>query len=436
MKEFGLQRIWEKLAFQPHHLATDNGHPLQIINQGEWNHQNGPDFLNAEILLNGIRCFGAVEIHVNASDWYLHNHHKDPRYNGVILHVVWQNDRPCFTESKDPIPCISIKSRVSKINLTRFGQVTTLPCAEQLKGIPPELFIEQLEISAKQRSDGKTAKLLHAHNQLNQDWWLTALYAFMSAWIGKANQHHCIDLCKHIRKSLILKATTENEIVAYLLGLSGLMGEFQCDREPNNYQNSLVNMFQFQTKKYQFQPLDYIQWNNRQVRPASFPSIRMAQFGSWLFEIRGELSQFFKVPDSDMLENLSQNGFLSNLNGYWKTHYEWGKPSDSHNPNNGIEHARKVILNGLIPLWNTLAKETQKPEFSRAAEQLLRCIPSETNATVKKMLPVFGCKPKKSNASWSQSLIAQHQLYCKPLQCAKCLIGEAIIHVPFMRQES
>ena len=93
MKEFGLQRIWEKLAFQPQYLATDNGQPLQIINQGEWNNQNGPDFLNAEVVINGIHCFGAIEIHIKASDWYFHQHHTDPRYNGVILHVVWQNDR-------------------------------------------------------------------------------------------------------------------------------------------------------------------------------------------------------------------------------------------------------------------------------------------------------------------------------------------------------
>ena len=66
-------------------------------------------------------------------------------------------------------------------------------------------------------------RLIHVHNQLNQDWWLTALYAFMSAWIGKANQHNCIDICKSVKKSLILRAKSENEIIAYLLGTSGLL---------------------------------------------------------------------------------------------------------------------------------------------------------------------------------------------------------------------
>jgi len=432
VKEFGLQRIWEKLAFQPHHLVTDNGQPLQIINQGEWNNQNGPDFLNAEIVVNGIHCFGSIEIHVKASDWYAHNHHQDPRYNGVILHVVWQNDRPCFTEGKDPIPCISIKSRVSKLNLTQFNFQPTLPCNQQIQSISASLLSQQLHIAACQRSESKIARIMHAHNQLNQDWWLTASYAFMSAWIGKANQHHCIDLCKNIKKSIILRATSEKEIVAYLLGIGGLLNK----SDPDSYIISLIDIYKYQKEKFDLHSLDFIQWNNRQVRPSSFASIRMAQFGSWLFTIKGELSQFFNLPNSEYIDKIGKIGFQSNLSEYWDKHYELGNPSERHNPNNGKEHAQKVVLNGLIPLWNTLAMETHKPEFHTAAKRLLNSLPSESNATIKKMHAFSRCKQKNSTAEWSQSLIAQYQLFCKPLKCAQCLIGDAIINVPFMKQDS
>ncbi|MCX6177518.1 MAG: DUF2851 family protein [Bacteroidetes bacterium] len=432
MKEFGLQRIWEKLAFQPQYLATDNGQPLQIINQGEWNNQNGPDFLNAEVVINGIHCFGAIEIHVNASDWYLHNHHTDPRYNGVILHVVWQNDRPCFTQSKDPIPCISIKSRVSKLNLTQFNSAPSLPCDQQITAISESLLTQQLQLALTQRTQGKMERLIHAHNQLNQDWWLTALYAFMSAWIGKANQHNCIDICKSVKKSLILRAKSEIEIIAYLLGTSGLLAITNHDV----YTKSLKKTFEYQVLKFDVISLDYLQWNNRQVRPPSFAPIRLAQFGSWLFQIKGELSQFFNPPNQETIDSINKEGFQSNLSEYWDKHYELGTLSEKHNSNNGKEHAKKVILNGLIPLWNTLAKETHKPEFQIAAKQLGSAIPSETNTTTKKMSAFHRCKPPKSNSEWSQSLIAQHQLYCKSLKCAQCLIGDAIINVPFMKQES
>ncbi|MEY4040752.1 MAG: hypothetical protein RL233_283, partial [Bacteroidota bacterium] len=186
---------------------------------------------------------------------------------------------------------------------------------------------------------------MHAHNQLNQDWWLTALYAFMSAWIGKANQHHCIDLCKNIKKSIILRATSEKEIVAYLLGIGGLLNK----SDPDSYIISLIDIYKYQKEKFDLHSLDFIQWNNRQVRPSSFASIRMAQFGSWLFTIKGELSQFFNLPNSEYIDKIGKIGFQSNLSEYWDKHYELGNPSERHNPNNGKEHAQKVVLNGLIP---------------------------------------------------------------------------------------
>ena len=382
--------------------------------------------------MNGIHCFGAIEIHIKASDWYFHQHHTDPRYNGVILHVVWQNDRPCFTQGNDPIPCLSIKSRVSKLNLTQFHLLPSLPCAQQITALPEKLLTQQLSRALIQRTNEKMECLIDAHSQLNQDWWLTALYAFMSAWIGKANQHNCIDLCKTIKKSLILRAKSEIEIIAYLLGTSGLL----AIKDHDAYTESLNTTYQYQVLKFDVNPMDYLQWNNRQVRPPSFAPIRLAQFGSWLFQIKGELSQFFNPPNQETIDAITKKGFQSNLGEYWDKHYELNKQSEKHNPNNGQEHAKKVILNGLIPLWNTLAKETHKPEFQMAAEQLRSAIPSETNTTTKKMSTFHRCKPTKSNAEWSQSLIAQHQLYCKPLKCAQCLIGDALINVPFMKQES
>lgn len=44
---------------------------------------------------------GDVEFHIRASDWEAHHHHTDPRYNGVILHVVLVCDRLGLTIRQD-----------------------------------------------------------------------------------------------------------------------------------------------------------------------------------------------------------------------------------------------------------------------------------------------------------------------------------------------
>ncbi|PON11518.1 hypothetical protein C2W62_44400, partial [Candidatus Entotheonella serta] len=65
-----------------------------VHSPGQWNRQAGPDFLQAVLEFDsGERQRGDVEVHRLASGWTAHQHHVDPRYNRVILHVVLQNDR-------------------------------------------------------------------------------------------------------------------------------------------------------------------------------------------------------------------------------------------------------------------------------------------------------------------------------------------------------
>ena len=59
---------------------------------GIWNSDEGPDFVRAEIIIDGQLLVGDIEIHVDSSDWYAHEHHLNPSYNRVVLHVVYRND--------------------------------------------------------------------------------------------------------------------------------------------------------------------------------------------------------------------------------------------------------------------------------------------------------------------------------------------------------
>ena len=63
------------------------------------NLNSGPDFLNAKIEINNQLWAGNVEIHINSSDWYQHNHETDENYDAVILHVVWNHDVEIFRKN-------------------------------------------------------------------------------------------------------------------------------------------------------------------------------------------------------------------------------------------------------------------------------------------------------------------------------------------------
>ena len=85
--------IWFGTHFRPDELSTDDGRRLEVLSPGWWNVEGGPDFLNAEMLLEGEgRVTGDVEIHTSPSGWRAHGHHRQPEYDDVMLHVVmWQD---------------------------------------------------------------------------------------------------------------------------------------------------------------------------------------------------------------------------------------------------------------------------------------------------------------------------------------------------------
>ena len=88
MEEDVLQEIWAVAAFRQDGLFTQCGKRVAIRSRGNWNRaEEGPDFKQSRLLIEGMESHGDVEIHFYPQDWKAHGHHKDPNYNQVILHV-------------------------------------------------------------------------------------------------------------------------------------------------------------------------------------------------------------------------------------------------------------------------------------------------------------------------------------------------------------
>ncbi|MEO0795422.1 MAG: DUF2851 family protein [Verrucomicrobiota bacterium] len=94
-----VQRIWLRQDFARNQLRTTSGRAIQVIRPGQWNLQEGPDFRDAVLEIDGERVDGDVEIHFYPNDWFDHEHEADPNFGRVVLHVVVFEDqsRPAFT---------------------------------------------------------------------------------------------------------------------------------------------------------------------------------------------------------------------------------------------------------------------------------------------------------------------------------------------------
>jgi hypothetical protein len=97
-----IHHLWAEKVFGTYPLKILGGRNVSINFPGFWNRQEGPDFKQSVIKIGDKSLSGDIEIHLYSSDWYRHNHQKDPRYNDVILHVaVWADDEaPCANNAE------------------------------------------------------------------------------------------------------------------------------------------------------------------------------------------------------------------------------------------------------------------------------------------------------------------------------------------------
>ena len=132
--EAHVHRLWLREAVPGAHFRTVQGARVRILSVGTSNRQDGPDFLNARIELDGKGMTGPVEIHVRERDWFVHGHDTDPRYGAVILHVVLY----ASAAGKSPrrLPTIILADALSRTLRAAWADVlaeeragTGFPCA-------------------------------------------------------------------------------------------------------------------------------------------------------------------------------------------------------------------------------------------------------------------------------------------------------------------
>ena len=120
MKEAFLHYLWRFQKFSKNNLTTTDLRRIAVLDPGTPNSGAGPDFFSAQIYSEELHWIGAVELHVLSSDWFRHGHQEDSNYDGVILHVVWENDSDVCYPNGNSIPTIQLRDFVSAEELELY----------------------------------------------------------------------------------------------------------------------------------------------------------------------------------------------------------------------------------------------------------------------------------------------------------------------------
>jgi hypothetical protein len=103
MTEQHLQHIWAAHPMAGKALTSRCGKSIRIADPGRLNTTDGPDFLDARVIINGIALHGAIELHLKSSGWFAHKHHLDKAYDAVVLHVVLNSDGRKISRSEGSV---------------------------------------------------------------------------------------------------------------------------------------------------------------------------------------------------------------------------------------------------------------------------------------------------------------------------------------------
>jgi hypothetical protein len=285
MNEAFLHYVWQFQYFDKKELSTTTGEPILIRKPGFLNSDAGPDFSNASVAIDGIDWAGTVEVHTQSSGWYEHRHDSDAAYENVVLHVVWKEDQPVHRKDGSRLPTLQLKGKVATELIRQYEKLIhhagVIPCAPFFPKSESVIKLNMVEKALMKRLEQKSAQVNTVLNQNKGDWEETA-YQLLAASFGfKVNKEPFMQLASALPYKIIQKHRHDaRQAEALLFGQAG----FLVTKTKDEYVTQLQAVWKFLSKKYfNGEPsLNAAQWKFLRLRPANFPSLRLAQFAALL----------------------------------------------------------------------------------------------------------------------------------------------------------
>ena len=455
-----LYRLWRGLDVLPHLLKTTDGRQVEVRFPGTRNLDSGPDYKDAVIAIDGKISRGDVEVHPYAGDWFAHQHHCDPRYNSVILHIVTEKIPPEMqTTRADGV-------EVPMVNLDEFLEKSAEEMAEdfeaeekpsesleetcRLREYDAEQILQWLERAGDERLAIKAERFLE---ERPTDSWDQIFYRGLMEALGYsknqipfrklANRLPISELWPEIRHDD--KEVAAEKVQANLFGAAGLLpagDDFGtvADQETLDFVRRLKEKWEAFPFRRKIDPMRPEEWQFFRLRPQNFPTRRLAAM-SWLvvrFCEQGFIEGFLRIligrekkfaaQRKDLEERL-----LVRASGYWEKHYSFDdtqfgvepKVQESHLI--GKDRAREIVVNIVLPALLAYAQETEDSKIRNRVLEAYAHYPKLVENSITKMMrrQLFGkqagVEPFVTTARQQQGMIEIYKQFCLRQQCEECI---------------
>ena len=420
MTERLLQFIWQFQYYNSASLISEEGLPLTIIHQGQYHKNQGPDFTDGKVIIDGTTWAGSIELHLRSSDWIRHHHDQDINYRNTILHVVWQHDAIIKHPDGSVIPTLELQHRVAKTMLQHYDVLQQsnrpVPCDRFLPALDnlkwsvwkDRLLVERLQ----QKSANIITRLQQARHHWEEVFWWMLARNFGS----KINAECFEQVARTIPIATLAKHKNQiHQLECLLLGQAGLLQ----DNFTEAYMQLLQKEYNFLSKKYNLSRVS-IPPHFLRMRPANFPTIRLAQLAMLIFNSKHLFSTIIEAHHSDEILKLLD----VTANDYWHYHYLPGESTSFKPKQLGKQMAANIVINTVVPVVFAYAQYHKQDELKEKAMQWLTQLIAEENSITKAWK---NREVPNEHAADSQALIELRNSYCAARRCLECAVGNKVL---------
>lgn len=417
-----LHYAWRFRKFSSHDMLTDTGESISILYPGTYNTNSGPDFSAAQINIGGTIWAGCVELHLKSSDWLQHGHQHDHAYDNVILHVVYESDAVIIRSDGSQIPEFALQGRLDPALFEKFERLVTsgnyFPCMPQIVNIAPMVYATQLNRTCLERLEHRTSEIFRVLQSVNGDWNQTCYHWLLKSFGFRVNSIP-LEMLALAMPFQILARHQEAlpQMEALLFGQAG----FLANRMPDAYGRNLRSEYQFLKRKYGLSAMPLAAWKFMRMRPANFPTLRIAQFAAFFYYNPKFMSVVLESENLPAYRQLFANASVSS---YWTNHYHFRTAGATHSTHIGADSIDTLLINAIVPLLFAYGKYMDQQQYIEKGLGLLEALPAEQNAITKTY--------RKSgmllaNALESQGVLELKKNYCDQKHCLRCGIGISLL---------
>jgi hypothetical protein len=370
-----------------------------------------------------MEWIGSVEIHVLSSAWVEHRHHHDDAYENVVLHVVWEDNKPVSWRDGSRLPTLELKNRVDNRLLQQYRRLAhspePIPCAAGFDRIATVTRRSMLDKILIERLESKASAVSKMLTRNRNDWEETCYQLVTKNFGFKVNTDPFHQLALSLPHKFILKhADKLQQVEALIFGQAGFLEESDGDQ----YYRQLQREYRLLGRKYYIlaRGLNKAQWRFLRLRPANFPTLRLAQLASLVFYRKNLFSGMITI---DSVKGYREF-FGTGQSEYWLHHYQFGSDWKERVSTMGSDGIQNIVINTVVTLLVAYGKSKNERVYIDRAVRILQTMAPEKNK-ITGLWKDLGMTPQ--NAFDSQAMVELYTHFCLKHRCLECNIGASLV---------